>query len=67
MRTWLAALDKNLLAYWLGLVMLFIGLSLRVSTATALIVCGAVIAVVSIVNSYVILWFYRASAKAKDK
>ena len=48
--------ERNELAYWLGLLLLFLGLSLGVSMATALIVTGAVIAGESVLTSYVASW-----------
>lgn len=54
--TWLKSLDRNEVTYWVGLAMLFIGLSLRVSVATALIVTGAAMALESVVTSYLATW-----------
>lgn len=56
MITWLRSLDRNELTYWLGLLMLFIGLALSVSAATALIVVGAAIAGESVLTSYLAAW-----------
>lgn len=56
MKTWLKSLDRIELTYWLGLVMLFIGLSLSVSMATALTVVGAAMAAESVLTSYVATW-----------
>lgn len=56
---WLRSLDSNELKYWLGLLLLFVGLSLGVSIATALIVMGAVIALESVVTSYLAMWMAR--------
>lgn len=56
MKTWLDSLDKNELRYWMGLIFVFIGLSLRVSVATALTVVGIVIAVESVITSYLATW-----------
>lgn len=53
---WIQTLDRNEIAYWVGLIMLFVGLTLRVSIATALIVTGAVIALESVVTSYLSTW-----------
>ena len=44
--------DKNSLAYWSGLVLLFAGLAIGVSIATALIVIGAVLISVSMASSF---------------
>ncbi len=54
--TWLHSVDRNELTYWLGLLLLFIGLAAGVSTATALIVVGAVVTGESIVTSYLAAW-----------
>ncbi len=59
MKTLLAHLvsaDRNELTYWLGLLMLFAGLAVGVSTETALIVVGAAIASESVVTSYLAAW-----------
>ena len=56
MMTWLHSLDRNDLTYWLGLLMLFVGLVLSVSAETALIVVGAAIAGESVVTSYLAAW-----------
>jgi len=47
-----SALERSEKTYWLGLLLLFIGLSLGVSIATALIVIGAAIAAESVFTSY---------------
>ncbi len=54
--TWLHSVDRNDLTYLLGLLMLFIGLAVSVSTETALIVVGAAIAGESIITSYLAAW-----------
>ncbi len=54
--SWLHSQDHNELTYWLGLVTLFVGLALGVSTATALTVVGAAIAGESVVTSYLAAW-----------
>ena len=56
MSIWLKSLDRNELTYWVGLALLFVGLCLRVSVATALIVTGAIITLESVVTSYMITW-----------
>lgn len=53
---WLHSVDRNELTYWLGLLMLFVGLAVGVSTATALIVVGAVVTGESVVTSYLAAW-----------
>lgn len=65
MKKWFVEFDKNLLTYWLALAMIFVGLVLSVSVATALIVCGSILVTVSIANSYVALWFYRKAPPQK--
>ncbi len=47
--------------HYAGLAMLFIGLALVVSVGTAMIVVGAVLAGVSLVNSYIRVWLSRKS------
>jgi hypothetical protein len=46
-------LDRNDIVYYAGLTMLFVGLALSVSVETALVVVGASLAAVALVNSYV--------------
>lgn len=53
---WLKNIDRYEVTYWIGLVMLFVGLSLRVSVATALIVVGGVMALESVITSYMNAW-----------
>jgi hypothetical protein len=48
--------DRNEVAYWLGLLMLFAGLALSVSMATALTVCGGVMIFESSFTSYIAAW-----------
>lgn len=48
--------ERNELAYWLGLLLLFLGLSVGVSVATAFIVTGAIITGESVLTSYVASW-----------
>ena len=57
MKAWLSSLDRNEIRFWSGLGLLFIGLSLGVSIATALTVVGSVIAGESVVTSYLATWF----------
>lgn len=54
---WLASIDRNELTFWLGLLLLFIGLVVGVSVATALIVTGAIVTGESILTSYIAQWF----------
>jgi hypothetical protein len=63
MYTWFKSLDRNELTYWLGLLMLFAGLSLSVSVATALTVTGAVMAAESVLTSYLATWFTSTPRK----
>lgn len=53
---WLKSLDRNEAAYWIGLAFLFIGLAVRVSIATALAVIGAILVIVSVLNSLILVW-----------
>lgn len=50
------SLDRNEVAYWLGLLMLFAGLALSVSVATALMICGGVMVAESVLTSYLSSW-----------
>lgn len=52
-------LGSNQVMYWLGMSMMFTGLSLSVSVATALAVCGGIIAFVEIATSYLNAWLER--------
>ncbi len=52
----LASADRNELTYWLGLMMLFVGLTLSVSAETALVIVGAAIAGESVLTSYLAAW-----------
>lgn len=61
MKTWISKLDTNDVFYYAGLVMLFVGLSLSVSVATALTVVGAALAVVSFINSLVVVWLSKGT------
>lgn len=54
--TFLKSLDRNEKTYWVGLAMLFVGLSLSVSVATALTVTGAAMALESVATSYLATW-----------
>lgn len=57
MIAWLRSLDRNELTYWLGLLMLFVGLVMSVSVATGLVVVGAAMALESVLTSYIAGWF----------
>lgn len=59
----LKSLEREEVTYWLGLVLLFIGLSAGVSVATALIVTGAAMASESVITSYLATWLSIRSAR----
>ena len=60
----LKSLEREEVTYWVGLALLFVGLTIRVSVATALIVTGAVIALESVVTSYLATWLaFKNEAK----
>ena len=65
MRAWLQSLEREEVTYWVGLALLFTGLTIRVSIATALIVTGAVIALESVVTSYLATWLTVKSEAKK--
>lgn len=52
----LKSIEREEVTYWVGLGMLFAGLTISVSVATALVVTGAVIALESVVTSYLATW-----------
>lgn len=52
-------LDRNDIVFYAGLTMLFVGLALSVSVETALVVVGAILAAVALVNSYVRIFLSR--------
>lgn len=54
--TVLKSLDRNEVVYWVGLVMLFAGLALNVSVATALVITGGAMAAESVITSYLATW-----------
>lgn len=56
MKRWLQSLNRNEVAYWLGLLMVFAGLAVRVSAETALVVVGAVVVAESVITSYLATW-----------
>jgi len=60
---YLKSIDRNELAYWLGLSLLFAGLSLRVSVATALSVVGGVVVFTSVASSFFITWLSSKETK----
>jgi len=58
------SIEREEVTYWVGLALLFVGLTIRVSVATALIVTGAVIALESVVTSYLATWLaFKNEAK----
>ena len=52
LRVRLASIDRNEKTYWLGLVMLFVGLTWSTTVFTALAIVGASIAIESVITSY---------------
>ncbi len=56
MRAWLQRLEANDWFYFAGLGLLFAGLALGVSVATALGVVGGVLVVLSTVRAYFVTW-----------
>lgn len=52
----MTGIDRNEATFWIGLVMMFIGLSFSVSIATAFLIVGGVIAAESLVTSYLATW-----------
>ena len=57
------SLDRNERVYWVGLGMLFLGLTINVSVATALIVTGSAMALESVVTSYLATWLSWKSTR----
>jgi hypothetical protein len=57
----LKSLERNEITYWFGLCLLFIGLALSVSVATALSVIGGIVVFESVVTSYMVTWMARSS------
>ena len=51
-----ARFDSNDILFYVGLLLLGIGLAFGVSWQTALMVVGAILAAVSLFNSYVLVW-----------
>jgi hypothetical protein len=51
-RVWLRFEDRNEKTYWIGLLMLFAGLTFSYSLFTALTVVGAGLAIESVITSY---------------
>ncbi len=67
MKTRIEPIDRNEVTYWVGLALLFVGLAIHVSAATALIVIGAVIIVESIITSYLATWLSLRDQPAVKK
>lgn len=63
MKKYLFSLQRNELTYWLGLSLLFTGLGMRVSVATACCVIGTVIVVESVLTSYLATWMAIRTGK----
>ena len=63
MKEWLKSLNRNEVTYWVGLAMLFVGLTLSVSVATALVVIGAIVAAESVITSYLATWLSWKGAR----
>jgi hypothetical protein len=61
--SYLKSLDRNEVVYWVGLVMLFAGLALNVSVATALVITGGAMAAESVITSYLATWMGSLSRK----
>lgn len=61
--SFLKSLDRNEMTYWVGLGMMFIGLTLSVSIATALVVIGSAMALESVVTSYLATWLSWKSSR----
>jgi hypothetical protein len=51
------SLERNEKTYWMGLLMLFVGLAWFASISIALIVVGAGMAIESVITSYLAVWF----------
>lgn len=62
MRSWINNLETVERNYWLGLLLLFVGISWGVSVATALTVVGAVVAGESVITSYLAQWIKARSS-----
>lgn len=63
MKNWILHLDANERNYWLGLLLLLVGLSWGVSIPTALTVVGAVLAGESVITSYMAQWIKSIQAR----
>ena len=59
MKTWmtrLLSMEPNQRNYWVGLLMLFLGLTFFASLALALVVVGGVMTLESVLTSYLAVW-----------
>ena len=56
---WINTLDRGEIAYYIGLLMLFIGISFSVSVASAFVVVGTVIVAESVITSYLAAWINK--------
>lgn len=56
---WLTSLERNEVTYWIGLLMLFVGVSLSVSIATALMVVGGAMSIEAVITSYLASWISK--------
>lgn len=63
MKLSLQSLDRNEVTYWFGLLLLFVGLAIRVSVATALIVSGAIVLTTSVASSFFVTWLSTTEKK----
>lgn len=61
--TWFKSADKNTLAYWSGLMLLFLGVALSVSVATALMVLGGILVVISTASSFYLTYLVSRTPK----
>ncbi len=59
---WVRAQDRQDLTFMAGCLLLFLGLSISENIATALSVVGAVLAVESVLTSYVAAWISTRKA-----
>lgn len=58
-------MDRNDRTYWLGLIMLFVGLTWIASVFVALAVVGLGMAVESVITSYLVAWFNTKVGSSK--
>ena len=53
---WIQTKDRNEITYWVGLLMLFIGLAIYKSIPLALTITGGAMALESVLTSYLVAW-----------